>query len=296
MSDAKPTQQSARDSSPSTPAGINTASLVTRSITALGYGLTVLVCVWFSAWSTAILFGIMAALATTEFITFTHSRNRLPSDRMAILAAALFPVAVAAWNLTGAIYVITALLIAVLALHVVFERTRTADLASSIFAPVYTGFLLSYLVSLRQLGGPALGTWTIGAKLALALVLSVWANDVFAYLVGSLIGRHKMAPRISPKKSWEGFIAGLVGCMAVWAGLTLVPGVGLTLPLALSTGLCVGVVSVVGDLAESRLKRQAGVKDSGTLLPGHGGFLDRLDSLILASMAAYWILTWSGIR
>lgn len=273
----------------SAPAGINFSSLVTRAITGLGYGVTVLACVWLGDWAIATLLAIMAALATFELLNFTHHRNRLPCDRISILAAGALPLSAAAWGTQGRFWVISGLLVALLALHVLFERTRTSDLTSAVFAPLYTGFLLSYLVLLRAVPH-------IGREIALALVLSVWASDVFAYFVGSLLGRHKMAPRISPKKSWEGFAAGLLGCTAVWAGLTLVPNVEISLALALLTGLGVGVSSVIGDLAESRLKREAGVKDSGTMLPGHGGFLDRLDSLILAAIAAYWILTWGGMR
>lgn len=109
----------------------------------------------------------------------------------------------------------------------------------------------------------------------------IWANDVFAYLTGITIGKHKMAPRISPKKSWEGFAGGLVGAIAVgllfarllhadsylvWGGLALVAALG----------------GVAGDLFESWLKRRAGVKDSGNILPGHGGWLDRFDALLFS--------------
>jgi phosphatidate cytidylyltransferase len=118
-----------------------------------------------------------------------------------------------------------------------------------------------------------------------------------------MLGRHKMAPKISPKKSWEGFLAGMAGSVIVW---TLVPVVaprmlpldgatGLTLPWAIATGFAVSIAVMIGDLVESRIKREAGVKDSGNSLPGHGGFLDRLDSLILVCLAAYWMLWWAGV-
>jgi phosphatidate cytidylyltransferase len=132
--------------------------------------------------------------------------------------------------------------------------------------------------------------------LSLVLVGSVWLNDVAAYFVGSLTGRHKMAPHISPKKSWEGFAAGMVASVGVWALVPLLPGAVLGWIPALTTGVAVALSSVVGDLAESRMKREAGVKDSGTSLPGHGGFLDRLDSLILVCLVVYWVLWWEGIR
>jgi phosphatidate cytidylyltransferase len=119
---------------------------------------------------------------------------------------------------------------------------------------------------------------------------------VAAYFVGSLTGRHKLAPHISPKKSWEGFFAGAAACTGVWVAAPLLPGLDLELGLAALTGVAVALSSVIGDLAESRMKREAGIKDSGNSLPGHGGFLDRLDSLILVCLIAYWVLWWGGVR
>jgi phosphatidate cytidylyltransferase len=127
-------------------------------------------------------------------------------------------------------------------------------------------------------------------------VLSVWANDSLAYFTGSLLGRHKMAPQISPNKSWEGFFGGTAATIAVWMAAPWIPGIRLDPLTAFVVGLGVAIAAVIGDLAESRMKREAGVKDSGRSLPGHGGFLDRLDSLILVCLVAYWLLWWSGLR
>ena len=128
----------------------------------------------------------------------------------------------------------------------------------------------------------------------LLLFVSVWANDAFAYMVGSKIGKHKLAPRTSPKKSWEGFFAGLVGSVVFWCILSLVPGIDMPIPLAVVFGLVCGLMEVLGDLAESRIKRNSGVKDSGTIMPGHGGLLDRCDSMFLASITAAILLIAGG--
>lgn len=112
--------------------------------------------------------------------------------------------------------------------------------------------------------------------------------------MGSKFGKHKLAPRISPKKSWEGFIGGLVGSMAIWCLITLIPGVNMAIPQALVFGLICGLSGVLGDLAESRIKRNSGVKDSGTIMPGHGGLLDRCDSLFMASVTAAVMLIGGG--
>ncbi len=135
------------------------------------------------------------------------------------------------------------------------------------------------------------GEWPAGwdMRIAPAFMVVVWANDVFAYLVGVAIGRHKMAPRISPHKSWEGFAGGIVGATVTSA----VVGrwwVGGPVWLWALFGVVVALAAVGGDLAESRVKRAAGVKDSGRLLPGHGGLLDRFDATLGAVPVAFLFL------
>lgn len=270
------------------PAGIQPASLVPRVGTAVLYGVLVLGSLWWGPLATAVVFGGMGAFAAAEFYAMQRRESRLPNELIGIAAAIAMPLAAAVWGHSGSMAVVTGLVAASLVWHTMFRRISTADTAGTVFGALYTGFLLSYLVLIRE--------YRDGAVLAIALMVSVWVSDVAAYFVGSLLGRHKMAPAISPKKSWEGFLAGLAGCVLVWAAVPLLPGDPLPLPLALLTGLGVALSAVFGDLAESRMKREAGVKDSGTSLPGHGGFLDRLDSLILACLVAYWILWWGGVR
>lgn len=115
-------------------------------------------------------------------------------------------------------------------------------------------------------------------------LLPTWAADIAAYAVGSLIGRRKLAPRISPGKTWEGTIAGfLAAALAVWFVGTQIFSPGLPAEILVPIALAVGPAGLLGDLLESALKRAAGVKDSGTMLPGHGGVLDRIDSLLLVA-------------
>jgi phosphatidate cytidylyltransferase len=270
------------------PAGIKPLSLATRALTAAAYGAVVLGVLWWGPLPTAVAFGVMAGFAASEFFAMQRREARLPNKVFGVVTAASLPVAAALWGLSGLLAVVTLLIAFALLWHTMFLRVRTADTAETVFGALYTGFLLAYIVLLRS--------YESGLVLSLAVVLSVWLNDVGAYLVGSMIGRHKMAPRISPKKSWEGLAAGTIACVALWAMVPFIPNSGIELPLALTCGLAVAIASVVGDLAESRMKREAGVKDSGTLLPGHGGFLDRLDSLILVCVVAYWVLWWGGVR
>jgi phosphatidate cytidylyltransferase len=126
----------------------------------------------------------------------------------------------------------------------------------------------------------------------LLAVLTVWITDTGAYFVGKPLGRHKLAPHISPGKTWEGAAGGqLAGLIAV-IGLTEAFGLDVDIVHVVALGLIVPTVAQIGDLAESALKRGLGVKDSSGLVPGHGGVLDRLDSLLFAAPTVYWYLRW----
>jgi phosphatidate cytidylyltransferase len=271
------------------PAGIKPRSLLIRVGTALLYGIAVLGSLLLGPLATGIVFGVMSGFAAAEFYAMERREARLPNELFGVAAAAFMPVAAALWGLPGLSSAATALIAASLVWHTLFRRTRTADTAITVFGALYTGFLLAYLVLI-------LATFEEGLFLSLVLVVSVWVSDVFAYFFGSLLGRHRLAPHISPKKSWEGFAAGAAGTVLVWALAPLWPNTTLAWGPAIATGVAVAVASLIGDLAESRMKREAGVKDSGTSLPGHGGFLDRLDSLILVCLVAYWVLWWGGVR
>lgn len=118
--------------------------------------------------------------------------------------------------------------------------------------------------------------------LLVSMLVIVWCNDIFAYLTGSFFGKHKLFERISPKKTWEGFIGGLLFALLSAYVLSLFSN-SLTLPEWLVLATIVGVTATIGDLSESMLKRNAGVKDSGSLMPGHGGVLDRFDAVLFAT-------------
>jgi phosphatidate cytidylyltransferase len=190
----------------------------------------------------------------------------------------------------GLTIVVTALVVAALIWHLVFKQVSTSDTALTVFGAMYVGLSLAHLVMMRDL---RFGTMLVAVTLA-----SVWADDVFAYFVGIAAGKHKLAPKISPNKSWEGFVAGAVCSVLVWVAsyslaATKLGSTGLALPWLVGLGAAVSVAGLVGDLVESRFKREAGAKDSGRLLPGHGGFLDRFDSLILVSVVVYYIVIFA---
>lgn len=156
----------------------------------------------------------------------------------------------------------------------------------SLAGGMYLGWPLSYFILLRQVPGPsALQGWEAGV-LWLALALGcTWATDTGAYLIGRQWGRHQLYPRLSPAKTWEGAIGG-VACavlVALWVG----PWTGLSWGASVLAGLLLASVAILGDLVESWLKRGLGVKDASGLIPGHGGVLDRLDSLLFSVVVVY---------
>ncbi len=265
------------------------ADFIARVGTAVLIGAVMLAALlWGGALGLGALIAVIAALAATEFYEIARREHRLPNEVFGIVAVALMPLAAARWGLSGLTGVVSALVAASLLWHLVFRQVRTSDTASTVFGAIYVGFTLSHLVLIRQLDS--------GTLLALATVISVWANDIFAYLIGSSLGRHKMAPTISPHKSWEGFAAGTAFTVLVWVAAAFVTDIGLGVWSLALVGVAASVAAIVGDLAESRLKREAGIKDSGSLLPGHGGFLDRFDSMILVSLVTYYLLVWMGAK
>ena len=151
-------------------------------------------------------------------------------------------------------------------------------------AALYPGLLLAYAPLLRSLDD--------GFLWVLLLLGTVFAADTAAFIAGRLLGRRRMAPRISPGKTWEGTAAGLAAAAAACAIIAAVLDLPVSLPLAAALGAVLGVVAILGDLAESALKRACGVKDSGALVPGHGGVLDRLDSIVFSLPLMYHFIAW----
>jgi phosphatidate cytidylyltransferase len=139
------------------------------------------------------------------------------------------------------------------------------------------GALCLVLLQLQTLSGDG----SIAPNLLLLALLPLWVGDSLAYFAGRSIGKHKLAPSISPNKTWEGAVANLVGCLATAYAIGL--WLEIPFPASIAVGLSTGILGQVGDLLQSRLKRLAEVKDSGSILPGHGGVLDRLDSFLFSS-------------
>lgn len=161
------------------------------------------------------------------------------------------------------------------------------DWALTLAGAVYIGWLAGFLISVRDMPGGQGWIWII--------LLGSWTNDSAAYLTGvylagRYLGRHPFAPTVSPKKTWEGSVAGWIACTALTPLLAGFLGVPVLAGIVL--GAVVGILGTMGDLAVSVLKRQVGVKDSGALIPGHGGMLDRVDGLLFVSVVVYYFVIW----
>jgi phosphatidate cytidylyltransferase len=264
-----------------------------RTLTALGLAVIGLPAIIYGGVFYFLLMGIVLAGSAWEYVRLFRAVRSEPSEIVTIggvlaIATARFFFEEAAIPLF-VLFVLLAMAVHVLA----YERGRDqapVDFAVTVTGIVYLGWLGSYLLDLRQL--PQGGWW-------LMLVLPIiWGGDTGAYSIGSAYGKHKMTPRLSPKKSWEGYAAGLltsilVGAFFAYAFSSLGPRPlgGLVTPLEGGMlGLLIGALAPLGDLGESMLKRQGGLKDSSNVFPGHGGFFDRIDSWIWGAALGYFLI------
>lgn len=159
--------------------------------------------------------------------------------------------------------------------------TPIANIGSTLMGMLYVAFPLSLLILIPALLGN--GVWN--PWIVIFYIFIIWANDVFAYLFGITLGRHRLFERISPKKSWEGFFGGLLGAMAMGYVASLVLEANAMTWIGLA--LVAAIAGVFGDLVESLFKRSVNLKDSGNFIPGHGGWLDRFDALIFSAPFAF---------
>ncbi|WP_283169614.1 phosphatidate cytidylyltransferase [Curtanaerobium respiraculi] len=267
----------------------NATSLQVRFRTGLVYVVVTLIAVMVNDVTTMLYLALVAAVCAGEFYYMMRVDSKMPNEFIGVIGAAAYPIAMWHFGSIGVLMVGLFLMMGLFIWYVYWMHARVADVAISFFGASYTGLLLSPLILIRStLAEP----W--GGVLLLVLFMSVWMNDVGAYLIGSRFGKHKLAPRTSPKKSWEGLIAGLVVSAAFWCLMVFIPGISISVPQAIAYGLICGSAGVLGDLTESRIKRNVGVKDSGTIMPGHGGLLDRCDSLFFASVTAALLLLMGG--
>ena len=259
----------------------------------------VLGALWLGGWAFGGVLAVAAVIATGELYGLAAARGvrafaapGMAAAGAVVLLATAYPSPAAAGSLVLGLLV--ALVLASLAASVWLRwpgGEPLAAIAVTVLGPIYVGCTLAFAVFLRSL--PALG-------FVLLPLVTTWIGDSAAYFAGRAWGKRKLFPHASPGKTVVGGVACVIasaGAGAAVAAMTLAdaPGGGLSVPMGALVGLVLGVSGPIGDVAESVLKREAGSKDSGRLLPGHGGFLDRIDALLFAFPVAYGLLVVLGI-
>lgn len=271
-------------------------NLITRSITGILY-VVILVTCFLQAFNMVIVFALITGLATWEFTGLVNEHKHVNVNRLiTTVAGVYFFLAVAGVNSgaiqTNAVFVPYLLTIIYLFISGLYTKSSDSvnDWAYTMLSQMYIALPLSTInvIAFRQ---AADGLNYYYYLLPLSTFIFLWANDTGAYCTGSLFGKHKLFPRISPAKSWEGSIGGGILVLVVASVMYYIESQGenlsgLNLIEWLGLGLVVVVFGTWGDLVESLLKRTLGIKDSGNILPGHGGILDRLDSSLMAIPAS----------
>ncbi|MBD3220386.1 phosphatidate cytidylyltransferase [bacterium] len=231
-----------------------------------------------------LLVDLMILLGLSEFFQLMEAKGNRPSRLLGYAAALAVSLHV---YLDGpALTLVLTVILVLIMIREIFRRDADkalANIAVTVLGVMYVGWLGSHLVMLRELD---VG---YGSRIVFFGLLIIWACDTVAYIVGILFGRKKLVPHISPNKTWAGAVGGLAGgTLAGWVStLTFLPVI--TPLTGAGLGLACAVIGQLGDLVESLLKRDAGIKDSAQIIPGHGGILDRVDSLLFSMpLLFYW--------
>jgi phosphatidate cytidylyltransferase len=243
-------------------------------------------------WLFSLAVAVALSLAGSEFAGMFRGQGRRPA--LPLMVAGIVSIALGRFlfDFGYAPAMLTALLLASVVWHVLdYERGAPAsgtDAALTMAGIVYIGWIGAYLISMRKLPE---GEWWM-----LVALPSVWIADIAAYFLGRAFGRHKLAPRLSPKKTWEGYVSGILAaglaawCLSALWRLASGPDSGLYASRAAILGLILGALAPFGDLGISMIKREFNMKDSGSLLPGHGGALDRIDSWLWGGALGFYII------
>lgn len=268
-------------------------NFLTRTASGVVLFAIVLGAIMWSKWSFGVLLLAIIIGGEREFYRMASKAGYSPQKLVGYVAGAtIFVIAFACMLFlisdqaaTGNLLALALILILYIMLLVpmmfvgeLFRKTTTpiANIGTTLMGIVYVALPMSLLLFIPVLMGK--GEWSPWA--ALFYIFIIWANDVFAYLFGITLGKHRLFERVSPKKSWEGFIGGLLGAMAMgYVASVVTEGNHIEW---IGMALIAAITGVLGDLVESLFKRSVDVKDSGNILPGHGGWLDRFDALILS--------------
>lgn len=241
----------------------------------------------------------LIVMATNEFYSLANARHIEPSAVVGITSAGVLNAIVYAEGINTAIDFLVVILIVVMLSELAKKRTDGvsgvfANVGTTITGIIYVGLFGSLLIAIRQrVGlGDVFQQDREAGLFIISILAAIWICDSAAYFVGRAIGRHKMSKFVSPNKTWEGAVAGFVFAVAAAAAARYVLLPRLDIRIALGMGIVVGIFGQAGDFVESLFKRDAGVKDSSSIIPGHGGVFDRFDSLLFSAPLIYLMLKY----
>ena len=261
-----------------------------RFITGLIIGLASVFAVLAGGLWLAVALGILVILLSREYTEILKHKGFLPSFKIIIISSALF--GFIAYNKLFDLVPLVLIITAFASLMWVLFRGKQpyiANVATTIFGALYCGWFPLHFLMLRQIGETSSGdsiAYPIGASFCILILFTVSVTDIFCYFAGCKFGKHKLAPVISPNKTIEGSIGGTLMCLL----FSVLIGMPLGLPWfhAVILGILIATFAQIGDLCESMIKRDAGVKDSSNILPGHGGIMDRTDSYLMTFAVVYY--------
>lgn len=281
---------------------MNIKNLIIRSLTGLIYVILIFEGITISKWTFLALVAFLSLLATREFLMMTKPDG----SKLNLIIDIISSVVIASSFTLAQVDVLPQITIFVVAGYILLrsiiqlynkKESPIKSLAYSMLSQLYITFPLMLMSSIYD---------KVSAIFLLLIFVMIWMNDTGAYLVGCTMGRHRLFERISPKKSWEGFFGGLVFSLFTsiayfyFINEPLNKGVYVytlydSIIFYIGLGLAVPIFATFGDLVESMFKRELGVKDSGNLIPGHGGILDRIDSLlfVIPTVCVYIFISWS---
>lgn len=267
-------------------------TLLTRSVTGLIFGLIVVGAIWYSVWTLGALFLLATVIGLIEFNQLMAKHVEVHPQNIWILVTGVlgyglsFLTAVAELEPRWLLLLIPMFVFSA-SINLFSSHRSLINSGVSLTGLVYVALPFSILAHLSMLGGEN------SFEVPLGLIILIWSHDSGAYLIGSWLGKHPLMKKVSPKKSWEGFAGGLIFAFGA-AYIVSMFYKSLDLAAWMSLASIVVLFGNLGDLTQSVIKRKAGVKDSGKLMPGHGGILDRFDSLIfIAPVALVYLLFYS---
>lgn len=238
---------------------------------------------------------VVGLVSFYEFSTMVRNKNIFPNNLIGFISVALIIL-----NAYFHIFSVEVFLLSLLPLLLIIELFRNKEsainnISSTLLGIFYTGLFSASIIGIRESYVDTPLSYSNGGFIIISIFITLWMTDSAAYFIGSAIGKHKLFPRVSPNKSWEGAIAGFVFAIITLVVLKTILLGFLNWIDIIALGIIIGIFGQIGDLIESLIKRDAGVKDSSNIIPGHGGIFDRFDSLLFSAPIIFLYLRLTQI-